>query len=177
MDRELKRVVKYAKGLGLSVAFKPYKPRSGTGGYYDGVSKEIVVYQGSRDTKTDMILVLLHELGHHLDFIYKGKRDPKKLSEALDKEHARKETDPPLARHLRQFIFDCEYNGTQYMPVLAKELDLKIPLWKVEAEAKLDQWVYRRYLVHGKDPLRKATKAKRKQLRMQWKAKYEQTKT
>lgn len=168
--------MKYAKGLGLNVIFKPYKRGSGTGGEYIGSTKEIIVYQGPNDSKTDTILILLHELGHHLDYIYKGKRDPKKLSEALNKEHGRKKNDPPLARHLRQYIFDCEYNGTQYMPVIAKELDLKIPLWKVEAEAKLDQWFYRTYLVHGKDPLRKQIKAKRRELRMQWKAKYEQTK-
>lgn len=172
IDDELKRVVKYAKGLGLSVVFSPYKPGSGTGGEYDGVSKAIYVYQGRHDSKTDMILVLLHELGHHLDFIYKGKRDALKLQEALIKENSRKAGDPPLARHLRQYIYDCELHGTEFMPQIAKELDLKIPLWKVEAEAKLDQWVTRTYLVHGKDPLRKAIIAKRRELRNQWKVKY-----
>jgi hypothetical protein len=165
IDKELQRLVQYGKGLGLTVLFKPYKKGSLTGGEYDGIGKEITIYSTSRTSKTDMLLILLHEFGHHLDFIYKGKRDPKKLIEALNKEDARKPNDPPLARGHRKYIYDCEMAGTAYMPVIAREIDLKIPMWKVEAEMELDRWIYRIYLQTGKEPKLKEIKTKRRELR------------
>ncbi len=164
-DKEVQRLVQYAKASGLTVTFKQAIAGAGIGGEYDGVNKEITVYTHSALTNADVILVLLHELGHHLDFIYKGKRDANTLLEALTKEDERKLGDEPIPKHFRQYIYDCEVAGTYYMPVLARELDLKIPLWKVEAEKLLDRWIAKRYLLSGDTPPIYEIRAMRTRLR------------
>lgn len=168
-DKEVSKLLAYAKGLGIKVKFKPY--RTGCpGGEYCNEERTINVYKWPKQTKTDVILILLHELGHHIDWVYKNKRDPKVLLEALYKEESRTPKDPPISKRLRKRIYQCEYDGTAYMPIIAKELDLKIPMWKVEAEMECDRWVYKQYFITGDIPTTKEVAAKRKELRKQFRS-------
>jgi hypothetical protein len=172
MQGELDRVVKYARGLGLTVTFKPYKKGSGVGGEYDGETKEVIVYRQPRESLTNLILILIHEVSHHLDFVYKGKRDPVKLVTALEKEFDRKPGDPPIAYTYREYIYECESAAADFMPQVARELDLKMPIWKVEAEAELDRWVAKHYMTTGEYPMIKLVVEKRRDLRARFKEKH-----
>lgn len=163
MSGDVRRLLAYAKGLGLTVKFKPYNPITKVGGEYSDETKEIVVYRSKKDSSHDITLVLLHELGHHLDFIYKGKRDSKRLEAALKKSEG--ESEGILARSYRKSILECEIAGTGYMPQITKELDLRIPMWKVVAEMKLDQWIARRFYQSGHYPTVAEIKSKRNELR------------
>lgn len=150
-DKEVRRVIRYANSLGLKVRFK--KEGAGrVGAEYVQEDKRITVYTIPAYNRTDIVLMLLHEIGHHLDFIHRNKRDSKRLGVALERENNRKPGDPPIPRTYRQFIYNCEYAGTEYMPTIAKELDLKIPIWKVLAEQRLDRWIYLRYVSSGDLP-------------------------
>ena len=62
-DEEFKRLVFYAKGLGLKVTV--YNKKADSFGSWDG--QEIKIYWGKGQSKTDLVLTLLHELGHQKD--------------------------------------------------------------------------------------------------------------
>lgn len=158
-------MIKYANGLGLTVRIKPYKKGSLVGGEYDGENKSITVYRARKHSSTDVILVLLHELGHHLDFLKKGKRDSKQLIDALGKEHERRVGEDPIPILDRLSIYQSELDGIQYMPDIAHQLDLSVPMWKIIAERDLDRWLAEYYYCHGEDPSMKEIVAYRKNIR------------
>lgn len=164
-DKEISRIIKYAEGLGLKVEIKAHK-KNDPGATWDRENGTITVYQYKRQSKTDLILVLLHELGHQLDWIYNHDRQVDKVIEAaLDAEDARQEGDPYLPKEQRYLIYKDECAGIAFMPVIANELGLKIPLWKVEIEAELDKWSYAYYWENGHMPSPSECKEKRRELR------------
>lgn len=171
-DKEVSKIIAYAKSLGVTVEFKAAAPQDPAGTYEFG-SSIITVYKKSRSSKTYLILTLLHELGHHLDWIYRDKKESKLLERALSRSNTNEKKVP---KHLRKAIYEMEVDGTHFMPIIAKELDLKIPMWKIEAERDLDRWTYWVYYKENRDPFVKEIKAKRKQLQAEYKEKYSESK-
>lgn len=171
LDKEIERIIKYAEGLGLRVLFVRHEPGD-PGATYDNISKEIQVYEYPNQTKTNIIMCLLHELGHHMDWVYNRKRgkDSTRLTKALSLDWKRKDEDPPIAKYLRKEIYQMECRGIDYMDVIAKELGVKIPLWKVKAEQEFDKWIYKFYYLNGVNPTSKEKKTKKRELLQKWRS-------
>ena len=165
-DEEIKRIKKYAEGLGIKVNFK--KHRKGVGGAeWDMEDRQITIYISPRTNKTTIILYLLHELGHHLDWIYHNKKDSKEAAKAYELLNSGPmfgdRSDIP--EKYRQIIYREEAAGIHYMSIIWKELDLKIPLWKVKLQQELDLCEYRRLANEGKFNTIKEHKEYRKSIK------------
>lgn len=152
-DEEIKRLIHYAKGLGVKVIIYS-KTRSDAKAEWALDGSMIQVYAGSRRSKTNIILDLIHELGHHVWFIHEKNREPDmKFDEAITRENLFEiETDVPTPKHLRKKIWDVEVAGTHWWDVIYKDTNVKIPMWKVEAAKEFDMWVYEVYYETGHFP-------------------------
>ena len=159
-DEELKRVEKYAQGLGIKISYKKYK-RGGDQAAWTVDGSEIELFLRNSDSKTQIILDLIHELGHHMHWIYNNRKIPIKLDIALGRENPTKKQ--------RQEIYKDEINGAQYHLVIFKELGLKIPEWKVELERDLQLWIYKKFYVTGKWPTKKERLLVKKELTFKYK--------
>lgn len=163
---DLARLTRYAQGLGLRVSIKEHAG-DGTGAEWltDGVTQEIVLYRWNRQTKTRMVLNLLHELAHHLSFVYSGRKISKTLLKALDMEDSRSKSDPVIPKRYRKLIYESEVKDAEFREIIAHETNLKIPMWKIKADKELDIWLYKCYYDTGSTPTLKASNEKYKELK------------
>jgi Zn-dependent peptidase ImmA (M78 family) len=115
--KELNRLIKYSEGLGLTIEFRPDTKESPSeyGGFYDDSDKKITIFLEKKTTIKRQILTLLHEIGHHLDFIYKNKKEPMYVTTAYHAEVWRIDRKKKLPRTLREIIYNCEKDGIKYM--------------------------------------------------------------
>jgi hypothetical protein len=134
-EKELERMIKYAEGLGIKVSFIP-SSEDGTEAQWEMSGKEIKIFTKKNQTKLSIILSLLHELGHHLDFVYNKRRHTKKVWDAVHAENPTKSQ--------RRIIYEDELGGAAYHEIIYNELNLKIPLWKVRVERDLSLEIYKR---------------------------------
>lgn len=160
-DDEISRLMKYSEGLGLTVTFKkaPYGGR--TGAEWALTADRITVYEFSSDTKTTIILRLIHELGHHLDFVYNNRRHRDAIINAYEFTAKGKK----IPKRYRKIIYDDECNGAAYHLTVWHELNLKIPKWKVEVERDAQLVAYKYEYVHGAEPSNKHMEETRQKLR------------
>lgn len=124
---------------------------------------EIELYVNKAKSQTDLLLTLLHELGHYMDY----KRGNKQIPDAwLLEDQRMSDYDPKLTKKQRKTIYLDEVKGIKLMPEIAKELDLKIPKYKIYANMWFDIWSYRYYYDTGNfAPDKIRAKQKRKFLR------------
>ena len=156
-DDEIKRLTKYAEGLNIKVVFKPYQRGIGSA-EWDIENRQIVVFQAPGDSKTKIILAMLHELGHHLDWIYNNKHHSEESLKAFEllNEGSIEGHRFDIPKKYRKIIYEEEKSGIAYMSIIAKECDIKIPHWKVQLEQYMDlldyEWLYKKgaYIVTGK---------------------------
>lgn len=143
-DTEILRMTKYAEGLGIKVHFKPHEKGCGEA-EWDMDTQEIFLYTSSGTSKTTLILSFLHELGHHLDWIYNNKKDTKQAAKAYELlNRGNIEGDrSDIPQKYRNIILKEEESGIYYMDLIYKELDLSIPLWKVKMQQDLDLLEYK----------------------------------
>ena len=161
VQKEIDRLVKYSEGLGIIVRFKSSNDPH-VAATWSNYPPEIEIFTNNNTSKTDIILSLLHELGHHHDWLNNGRKE---IPEAYTDEANRKKGDPPLSREKRRIIYDNERRGINYMAYIADQVNLKTPpLWRIMAEMAYDKWSYRYYFVHGDDPSRQEKIKKRKKL-------------
>jgi hypothetical protein len=161
-QEELLRLKKYAEGMGLVVTLN-YNPSSKdpvAAWAMDG--SELNINIRSYHYLIDIILAFIHELGHHISFIHDDKRiHPKGLEKAIHKEnHGLK-----LSRRDRNIILASELKGMKYWNIIYKETNMKFPKYKMWLEREIDTWVYVHFSQVGKQPTRKATIQKRKELK------------
>lgn len=152
-DEEIQRLILYAKGLGVKViVYNKVKEGAEAEWTLDGTT--IRVYAGPRKSKTDLILDLIHELGHHVWFIHeKDRQQDLKFEEAITRENLfETETDIPTPKHLRKKIWDVEVAGTAYWDIIVKDTNIKISPWKIEAAKDMDMWMYEMYYENGHFP-------------------------
>lgn len=136
-EKELERMIKYAEGLGIKVSFMP-QLEDGTEAQWEMSGKEIKVFTKEKQTKLSIILSLIHELGHHLDFVYNKRRHTKKVWDAV---HAKSPT-----KKQRRIIYEDELGGAAYHEIIYNELNLKIPLWRVRVERDLTLELYKKQI-------------------------------
>jgi hypothetical protein len=170
-DREIQRLISYATGLGLVVIYDDSENAMAAASWaIDG--SEITLYTRHKQSKTDIILALIHELSHHLHWIWEKKRKPDfKFDEAITREMLLEndETTVPTPKHLRKKILDIERAGIAYWDSVYNDVGLKIPFWKVQMYKEFDIWQYEVYYKNGKFPVRKLRLEKIKTLTAKYK--------
>lgn len=164
-DEEIARMTKYANGLGIKVVFIRDARRSQKVSDYAQWTNdppEILIYVPKHKSKTEIIMTFLHELGHNFYWVHNNKPE---IPDAYLLEENRKRTDPPIPKNKRKQILDYERAGISYMKIIATELDLKVPMWKVELHQEHDLWVYEYYYEHGRYPSKKESRTKFQELK------------
>jgi hypothetical protein len=170
-DREIQRLISYAIGLGLEVIYdSTTKTNAAAGWALDG--SEIIIYTNTKQSKTDIILALIHEISHHLHWIWEKQRKPDfKFDEAVTRELLleNNETTVPTPKRLRKKILDIERAGIVYWDVVYRDVGLAIPLWKLNVYKEFDIWQYEVYYQKGKFAPRAERRAKLKTLTEKYK--------
>lgn len=167
-DKEIQRLVSYAQGLGVKVkiTYVPKGSKNLDSGYWSTDGSEIEIIVKINESKTSLILSLIHELGHHLWFVYKKSRKPDlSFNKALEID-ARSGVTP---KNIRKKILSVEKEGTKYWDVIITDTNIKLPKWKVEANKFFDIWQYEFYYEHGTFPKRKERSFKYKELTEKYK--------
>lgn len=161
-DEELKRLEAYAKSLGIPVSYRKLKKEySGAAEFYiDG--SQIIVYTWPGLSKTQMVINLLHELGHAVHWIHTGKQTPKELIEALIREGERKHP-TVLDKADRRLIYEDEHQATHYWDNIVKQVDIRINPNVILLRKKLDVFAYRFYYETGDFPSDKQLREKKKE--------------
>lgn len=159
-DDELARLINYAKGLNIQVKFRSYDPKNGADAEWTTDGTEITIFKRGKTTKLDMVLSLIHELGHHLEHIHNNNRetDPK-LEEAIGEDDRKK---------MRKRLYDWEIKGSNWWEIIYKETDLKFDIRRLRTERESDLWQYEVYYDTGNFPTRKQQREKRKELRRKY---------
>lgn len=168
LKQDLNRLIKYGQGLGLKITIKPYVEGSDDAGYWYTDGTEVTLFKWKNQSLTNLVLICLHELAHHLSYRYAGNTLDKKYLAALDADYKRAPSDPPIKKSLRKAIYLKELNDTQYQDAIALETGLRIPKWKIDAEKDLDIWIYHSYYENGVYPSAKEKTKKRKELRRKY---------
>lgn len=159
-DEEIKRLIQYAKGLNLKVSFTDYVPYSRDAGYWSTDGSELIICLGKRDSKIEIVLTLIHELGHHLEWVHNHHRKPHvELNAAFDDEE--KKTN-------RKIIYQYEVNSSNWWDIIYKETDMKFPIKRLHIQKEYDIWQYEVYYETSKFPTKKESKDKLKQLRRKY---------
>lgn len=171
-DKELDRLIKYANGLGARVSIKKSKPGQKFGALWIEGGEEIILYTWPRQSKVSLILNLMHELGHHLDFISKNRLEDQKIIKALLEDEEAAANNRKLDKEKRRLIFETEIAGVLYRPKIAKEVGITIPFYKIKADMDLDIWIYKRYYETGKMPFSYEIREKKDELSNFYKEKY-----
>lgn len=163
-DKEIERLINYAKGLGLKVTLSSKKDDSAAEWTLDNT--EIRVFTRNNDTKVDIVLSLIHELGHALHNIHEKDRkiDPK-VDEAVDHQIESKKFKKDVPKKQRKVILEHEIAGAAYWEVIYKDTNMKFPMWRLYAQRDFDIWQYEVYHETGELPIKKDRMEKFKQLK------------
>lgn len=164
-DIEFKRLVLYAKSLGLKVTiFNRKNPNMEA--YWTTDGKELGIYCGSKVNKTELILTIIHELGHHLHYVREKKRKtPIKLDKAWDKENKSQ----LLSEFERKMILEDELAGTEFWDSICKDINIKIPKWRIEMQKEIDMLPYEFYFKTGDYPRGKTKEELIRKIKEKWK--------
>lgn len=163
LEKEFRRIKKYAEGLGIKVTLSNLTDDNAAAMWTtDG--KEIVLFNYKKEGWLSLCLSFIHELAHHMAWVYSGRKTDLKTDQALYNESERKK-DETISKEDRKLIYESEKNDAQYQTVIWNELNLKIPKWRVELEKELDIWIYYQYYLKGYFPIKKEIKQKRSELK------------
>lgn len=174
-DEEIKRLTQYAKSLGLTVTWKQHQ-RGDPGATWiqvDGKPVGIEMFTWPGQSKTLLILNLLHELAHHLEFVYRGRTDPADLLDALYMQEAGEN----ISKAQRKLIYETEKAACPYRELIANEIGLKIPMYKLKADIDIDTWFYKHYYLTGKYATTDELELQKRFFRQYYKEKYGNQKT
>jgi hypothetical protein len=159
-DNEIERLQKYAESLGLPVSWRKYKKGFAGAMWYKVDDKiSLIMYTWPRQSKIMIVLNLLHEIAHHLAFIYQGRQLTASALKVFSKE------DDELTEHERELIYNIEKDDAKYRLTIAYELDIKIPEWRIKADIAVDEWFYYRFWKDGEYPTLNAVYEKYKELK------------
>ncbi len=158
-EKELLRLESYAKSLGIKVSYRKLKKSYSSVAefYIDGSG--ITVYTWPGLSKTRIILNLLHETAHAVQWIHEGKKINPALLDALrlpSKEHTKEQ---------RKLIYEDEQKATHFWDQIVKMVDIKINPKTILIRKKLDIFSYRYYYETGKFPTDKLMKQKKKEFK------------
>lgn len=156
-DKEIQRLIKYAEGMNVSVLMEPYIPFSGDSAEWDSNGTRITIFIGKRDSKLYTILSLIHELGHHLEFVHSRNRVfPERLNDAYI--NAASKLD-------KKMILDFERKSAEWWETIYKETDMKFPIYLLYKQREFDIWQYEVLYETGEFPTKNQMKIKLRELR------------
>ncbi len=145
---ELRRLCRYAEGLGTRVRFAPRK--KGHNAYaewelFTDNTTLITIYTYPGVSRLSLVLSLIHELGHHRDFIAGNRRDTGEPSG----------DEVNLTREQRKQIYDYELRGMKYWKQIYHDTDCRFPIWRLFMQMEIDIEAYHYYCIHGKNRTKK----------------------
>lgn len=149
-DEELKRIESYLKGLGISVSRRKLKKFHSNAAefYLDG---KIALYDWPGQSKTQLVLNLIHEAGHAEHWVDTKAKPNKELTEALKEEDNRRKGEY-IDVYLRKLIYEDEHTATHYWDRIIKLCNIKINPKVIDKRKKLDLFMYRHYYETGEFP-------------------------
>lgn len=159
-DEELNRLIRYAQGMGLSVHFKPYVPRSRVAADWATDGTQITIYTSSKCSKLEKILHLIHELGHHKAFVDNERTVDPRIEKALDNEENKK--------NHRKRILDMERADSAYWEDIYRDTNCQFNIEKLRKQREFDIWCYEVYYETGRDVTKKEKRIKTKELRKKY---------
>ena len=171
-DDEIKRLIFYAKALGVKITIRDYNSPNAGEWAHDPISV-ISINKKLHNNKTQLILTILHELAHAKFFILNKKPVPEAF--ILEAERASR-ADPQVPKSDRKKMMEYEVNGLELMPDIARDIGLKIKMNKILLTKELDQWTYIYYYEYGNFPTALERKAKKKELKNKLERTYNGTK-
>lgn len=123
---QIDKIVKYAKTfLNVDIYFKDSSHTGGDAGHYlapKGQRRgQVVIYNRYSGLMT--ILILLHELGHHIDFLKRGWVEEEEIAYRYYPEEPNQKCPIKYRKHIR----NVEYYANFHSWEIAQYLDLKIP--------------------------------------------------
>ena len=150
-DDDIKKLRAYAKKHGAKV--RRIKSKKGAGSAeWDLDTQLINLYITPFTSKTNIILDLLHELGHQMDWIAKKRKVSKEVLAAFNKlcQGNMYGERPDLTQKQRDLIHRDEAAGIYYMHKIWAECGLSLPQWKVKRQQYLDLLDYKELAMKGK---------------------------
>jgi hypothetical protein len=163
LKAELERLKKYAAGLGIKVTMTTKdSPDASAEWLIDG--SEIIIYQTDKHPPLMMCLLLLHELAHHMAWVYNGRKGDLKTDKAFRAANNLEKGEVLDKKH-RKAIYESERDDSKYQLIIHHEIGSKISLARLQEEIAYDVWVYKYYYLKGKRPNSKEKKQKRKELK------------
>ena len=170
-DREIERLVNYAKGLGLKVSFSSKKSDAAASWCLDNT--EIFIYKNNNSSKTETVLSLIHEIAHAKHNLWEKNREiDKKFEKALDHVEEANVEEVDSKKRQRKIILDNEIAGTNYWHEIYHETNMKFHMWRLEAQMEFDIWQYEVFYEMGRFPKIGARNKKFKDLIAKYRNKY-----
>ena len=161
-DLEIQRLINYAKGLGLTVTFKP-KMDIAAAWYLDNTG--ILINRDANTTKIETVLSLIHELGHCKHNIWeKDRKSDPKWEGAVDHIDKAEEDETDTQKKQRKIVLDNEIAGTRYWHEVYTETNMSFPIWRLEAAMQYDIWHYEVFYETGSYPNHKERVRKFKEI-------------
>lgn len=148
-EKQIKKILKYGKDiLNIDVQFKSRKEMgTDAGGYVAPSGKEKGLVTVDSSYKGPMIiLILLHEFGHHIDFLKRGYQ--KEEDEAYAYYPDKKEDAPCPQKYAKKIRF-VEDQAIKYAMELAIYLDLKMPRFMMLKDMYYTKLMLEAYLEEG----------------------------
>ena len=162
-DQEIERLINYANGLGINVRFSSKKTDCAALWYLD--NSQITVFRAPNISKIDMVLSLIHEIGHGKYCIWEKNREIDiKFEKALDHVDTAEEFGEDTQKRQRKIILDNEIAGTKYWDEIYHETNMQFPIWRLELAKEYDIWQYEYFYEHGCYPKSKERKKKYKEI-------------
>lgn len=144
-DNEIRRLRKYAHGLGCSIVIMN-KDGIDCSGECWGEGRKIFVYKSQRTSKTDLVLTIIHELAHWISFVNDGYKLDERFRKSLEKQH----DNTPISNADRRRAYLIEARDQQYWDQIIKYCEIKIPRYKIEIQKEIDLlWYELDYLTNG----------------------------
>jgi hypothetical protein len=167
-DEEIKKLLHYAKALGVKVTIRHYQKLEDMGEFgSEGPKMFININKKHHASKTELILSLLHELAHAKFFVLNNRP----LSDGWILEHEREIKSRKLSKKLRKEMVDFELDSLDLMNNISTELNIQLPKWKILRQIEFDKWMYSYYLEHAEFATKTNWEPKWKELTKKYKGK------
>lgn len=163
-DQEIQKLQSYAEGLGLQVQWRKHR-RGDPGAAWITDGSVLIMYTWPGKSKKRIVLDFLHELAHHMAWVYNNRQEDSATDEALDKESSRKPGDPPIDKTYRKLIYVAERDDAEYRNAIAHEVGIKLDKKVLELDKKLDIAIYLYYYRTGEMPTQSFIERKKNKLK------------
>jgi hypothetical protein len=163
-DEELKRLVRYAQGLNCTVRILQDFEGNDAAGTCTTDGSMIEIYKSDRRSKIELIMTLIHEIGHLQYNVHNFNREPDpRLETALGDDTEKK-------RH-RRIIYEYEKASSAWWDVIYHETGMSFPFYWLERQREFDVWQYHVWMNTGEWPKQPDKINKRKKLRKKYASK------